>query len=170
MYYDEIGTELGVVFNRYAFIPLENISNDKDQESIWVNLFLPKTKPIQIGLCYRPPSQTNFTEVFEQSLQMLRSDCETYILGDFNIDFKPSNKTSIFKSYRDLLNLFDLNQIIEEPTRVTDSSSTVIDHIIKTFLSVEPYLLDSVTTLLYSVQGGSRKVTLNHISLSPYVH
>jgi hypothetical protein len=63
------------IHSRYAFTPLENVSKDKDQEPIWVNLFLPNIKPIQIVLCYRPPCQVNFTELFEQSLQMTRSDC-----------------------------------------------------------------------------------------------
>ena len=53
--------------NRYAFTSMNIIDSD-EYESLWINIFLPKTKPIQVGVCYRPPSQANFLELFEKSL------------------------------------------------------------------------------------------------------
>ena len=115
------------IHNRYAYTTLTDIVTD-GLESLWINVLLPKTKPIQVGVCYRPPTQSNFIELFNNSLSHLRSDCETYILGDINIDFPSSHP--LFSAYKQELNLFDLSQLIDEPTRVTDSSRTTIDHIL----------------------------------------
>ena len=59
----------------------------------------------------------------------LRSDCEIFILGDFNICWS-QRSSSILKLYTNLLKLFDLEQIIAEPTRITPTSSSLIDHIL----------------------------------------
>ena len=103
-----------------------NVFND---EIIFIELLLPKTKPIIVGTLYRPPKQSNFIDHLENILTNLRSDCETYLLGDFNICFK--QKTSVlFKSYSNILRMFDLHQVITEATRITQSTSSIIDHII----------------------------------------
>ena len=46
------------------------------------------------------------------------------LLGDFNIDLL--NRKSEWDS---IISLFNLQQIIQDPTRITDSSRTLIDHI-----------------------------------------
>ena len=64
----------------------------------------------------------NYLKLFK-----IRTDSEIYLLGDFNICFfqKCSN---LCKKY--LLRMFNLTQLITEATRVTSSSSTLIDHIL----------------------------------------
>ena len=122
------GGGVGLFINcKYAHTCLDD-QVQQDLESLWVNIFLPKTKPIQVGVCYRPPNQTNFTDLLENQLSLLRADCETYIFGDFNIDFKPSHP--LYKSYKQVLSIFDLSQVINKPTRITESSKTIIDHIV----------------------------------------
>ena len=63
-----------------------------DTESIWVDLFLPKTKPFLIGVCYRPPKHNDFIEKLEQSFSNCDSviNNECIILGDFNINVASS--------------------------------------------------------------------------------
>ena len=51
-----------------------------------------------------------------------------YILGDINIC--AIHKHSLYKKYFNVLNLFNLTQLINTPTRVTDKSSSALDHII----------------------------------------
>ena len=46
-------------------------------------------------------------------------------MGDFNIDFNINSN----KKWWNLIELFDLSQLVSEPTRVTETSSTTIDHI-----------------------------------------
>ena len=59
----------------------------------------------------------------------MRSECETIVLGDVNICFSQKN-SPIYKEYSALLKLFSLDQIITEPTRITPTSSSVLDHIL----------------------------------------
>jgi hypothetical protein len=40
---------------RYAFSTKALDQPDKENESIWIDIYLPKTKPITVGTCYRPP-------------------------------------------------------------------------------------------------------------------
>ena len=72
---------------------------------------------------------------------------ETYILGDFNINlwqnghyvFQKHNLLSCHsvpndvKNYFNFCTMFGLKQLIESPTRITCSSSSIIDHILASF-------------------------------------
>ena len=49
-------------------------------------------------------------------------------MGDFNIDLK----LNPYKKWQNLIELFDLPQLVNDPTRVTETSSTIIDHIYTT--------------------------------------
>ena len=46
-------------------------------------------------------------------------------MGDFNIDLYPCTNNK----WLQLIHLFDLSQIVTEPTRVTETTATIIDHI-----------------------------------------
>ncbi|XP_071941144.1 uncharacterized protein [Antedon mediterranea] len=98
-------------------------------ESIWIDILLPKSKPIAVGCFYRPPTCKAFLENLESSFLNLRSDCELYLLGDFNINFN-SQDEPLLKRYKDVLSLFNCSQIIDIPTRITDTTATTLDHII----------------------------------------
>ena len=65
----------------------------------------------------------NFTEVFEEQLtNVVKTNKEIIILGNFNIDY---NKT-YNRDFKLLLNIFRLKQVITEPPRTTELSSTLI--------------------------------------------
>ena len=69
----------------------------------------------------------NFSEVFEEQLtNVVKTNKEIIILGDFNIDY---NKTDN-RNFKSLLNISGLKQVITEPTRTTNTSSNLIDLII----------------------------------------
>ena len=61
-------------------------------EILWCDILLPKSKPIVVGACNRPPKQNDFIEKFEEVLFKIRSDAEIYLLGDFNIRVSRSLK------------------------------------------------------------------------------
>ena len=54
-------------------------------EDLWLEMLLPKTKPIIVGTCYRAPKNNNIIEYLESSMQKFKVNCDTFILGDFNI-------------------------------------------------------------------------------------
>jgi exonuclease III len=53
--------------------------------------------------------------------------CQRSIMGDFNIDLLLNNTSS--KSWLHLNEDFQLHQLINEPTRVTLNSATLVDHV-----------------------------------------
>ena len=53
----------------------------------------------------------------------------TILMGDINIDLLSDKVDKLKKSWIDLTTNLELNQIINEPTRVTYSTNTLIDHI-----------------------------------------
>ena len=50
---------------------------------------LPKTKPILVGVVYRPPDKSDFLEQFPDAIiNSINLDNQVvYILGDFNINY-----------------------------------------------------------------------------------
>ena len=56
-------------------------------ESIFVDIFLPKSKPILLGILYRPPDKSDFVKhinnVFTETGVLDKQVC--YVLGDLNI-------------------------------------------------------------------------------------
>ena len=87
-------------------------------------------------------------ETFNKNVSNVETNIvETYILGDFNINlwqnghyiFQKHNLLSSqsvpndVKNYFDFCTMFGLKQLIESPTRITCSSSSIIDHILASF-------------------------------------
>ena len=92
-----------------------------------MELLLPKTKGILVCGCYRPPSDKTFLSKMEQSLSKLGPGVEFYVLGDINIDL--SKPSSLRVNYQDFLDASNCDQLITEPTRVTLTTASVLDHI-----------------------------------------
>jgi len=123
-----------------------------DFENIFIDILLPKTTPILLGVVYRPPKTLNFDELLGNSIANSGSfdKQEVYILGDTNYNlldrknklilkkgYRFSNDDSNYttplyltKKYVELLRTYGLTQLIEEPTRTTDKTSTLLDHIL----------------------------------------
>ena len=60
----------------------ENIENSV------LDILLPKSKPITVGIIYRPPNQVDFIDHFNNAQGKLSSQSnEICLLGDFNINF-----------------------------------------------------------------------------------
>ena len=54
---------------------------------------------------------------------------EYYLLGDLNCDLGSPDLESNSRSLIGITELYGLHQLISEPTRITETSSTMIDHI-----------------------------------------
>ena len=99
-----------------------------DIETIWVEVKFKNSKPILLCSAYRPPSsRREWIENFAKEINIASSssDQELILMGDFNIDISncpPKYWSSVFDQY-------DFKQIITNPTRVSSTRSTLIDHI-----------------------------------------
>ena len=122
------------VRNDYEFesLPIYNKS------LIWEGLFIKIKnesikKYVNIGNVYRPPRNTNF---FYQKFISEIKNClyffgnnnqETLITGDFNINLLRVNEKRIFSEFYDTLASFSYLPLITLPTRISDTSATLID-------------------------------------------
>ena len=81
---------------------------------------------------YRAPNEPNFCfDSLHKNLSFLDGEGKEIItLGDTNCDFCHRDTTpSHIMLLRELCDLFDMKQIIKEPTRITLDSSTLTYHI-----------------------------------------
>ena len=95
---------------------------------MWLEIFLTNSKSFLVGNIYRHPNETiSWNEQFENYLEkVLECEKEVYLLGDFNRDLMQDN---IKQSWLEYMETFGLFQFIKVPTRVTDQSATLIDHV-----------------------------------------
>lgn len=133
------------------------IRNDipiNDLELICIEIEPPKSKPFFVLAWYRPPNSTvdSFNKLESIFSFLDKENKEIIFLGDTNCDFsekapnQPSDNNA--KHMSDLYELFSLKQLIEEPTRVTLDTSTIIDHV-------------ATTCIRNIVKSGVHKVSLS---------
>ena len=114
-----------------VFNPRENFSTDI--ENIFFDVQLQKSKPILVGVVYRPPTTSHFLDKLTLAISKTNNfdNQEVYILGDLNINLNNKNDSSNgIKRYKEFCSLHGLKQIIETPTRTTDRSTSLLDHIL----------------------------------------
>ena len=99
-------------------------------EALWVEIFCKGKKPILLCTIYRPTNtDCSFTVNFSELMECATSEGkEVIVMGDFNID--QLNDRPSTRAFQTLLSEFSLSQIICEPTRITQSSRTLIDLIL----------------------------------------
>ena len=116
-------------------------------ESIFVDIFFPKSKPILLGILYRPPNKSDFfkhiNNVFTKTGVLDKQEC--YLLGGLNIDLildkkeifsnksyrsNSQNLLPLTKGYLDFCFFFSLEQLISITIRVTSKTATLIDHVL----------------------------------------
>ena len=63
-------------------------------KNIFLELLIPKTKPITVGIVYKPPDQTRFLEILSNNLSShIMLGKEWNILGDLNINIYQNGST-----------------------------------------------------------------------------
>ena len=109
------------------------ITNDS-LEMVWIELLRKqKTKNTLISCTYRPPNadvdyMNNITDTIEKAAS---ENKDMVLMGDLNINYKIDE--DLYKNHIFLLEqLFDMTQLIKDPTRVTSTSSSLIDIILTT--------------------------------------
>ena len=115
-------------------------------EHVFFDILIPKTKPISIGIFYRPPNANNFFETFLIDLKKVNfNKNEVYILGDFNVNLLQNNKfvlkenrsvdfrnscSPLLSKYKEMCQQFSLKELIKDATRITSTTSSLLDHIL----------------------------------------
>ena len=98
-------------------------------ESLWLKLVL-KNEKIIVGCIYRHPNTRldHFNETYSKYIQKLNKNATCIIGGDFNIDLLQFERNNINEFLAtNLENNF--TPCITLPTRITEKSATLIDHI-----------------------------------------
>ena len=99
-------------------------------ENLWLEISCGVSKRLILGVIYRSPggSLTHFCEHISAELsQLVDRGLPVMMVGDFNVDLL--REDSACRMYRDCMESFFLEQIINGETRIAPTSRTLIDHI-----------------------------------------
>ena len=103
-----------------------------DIEAICIEISKPNSRNFIVASVYRPPSSAQeFFVAFEKTIKMIDDeDKEFHILGDLNCNILTNTINQPTKKLKEILETYQLPQLITEPTRVTANSCTLIDQYI----------------------------------------
>ena len=124
---------------KYSKLVSPNLPASSHLELIWISVQCGHNRSLVIGCAYRPPVYDGITadlEILEHSIQKFLSEGKQVILcGDLNCDLlRPS-----LPHVRQLLSLISnvgMQQCVREPTRIASASSTLIDVVLVSNLSL----------------------------------
>ena len=118
-------------YNTINYISRTELDTD-DLETITVEISKPRSKPFIVNCMYRPPNSTvELFSAYEKLIEKLDSENKEIILiGDFNCDWtgvKSGTMKPQTNKLHEITEAFQFEQMIEQPTRITDHSETIID-------------------------------------------
>ena len=102
-------------------------------EGIWIHVKFPSTSAL-FSVMYRPPDADHFFGLVNSPLgkAWLKSS-NIFLMGDFNCDFSTKGLLSVNTSkLRSIFEMFNTENVIQEATRQTLTSSSLIDLIVTT--------------------------------------
>ena len=105
---------------------------DDNFEVLSVDILKPNCKPFNVTALYRPPNVVEgFFQNLENIVQILDLEGkECIFLGDLNCDYLKSGYDYNTTQLKQLSSIYQLTQLIKEPTRITSTTSTLIDVIL----------------------------------------
>ena len=113
---------------------MENISlvSDNGFQQLWLKVQSRRYKSFVICTAYRPPSTPlNFMDDLAESLmESLLLGLDVIILGDLNCNLLQGKAES--RALNDFCSTFNLTQLINKPTRVTENRESLIDVVMTT--------------------------------------
>ena len=89
---------------------------------------------LSLVVIYRPPtsSVTSFCNEIDNLLEQLnQSNKNALIIGDMNLNLRQSN--SSVTEYLNIIESNGFHQLVHEPTRVTQNTASILDHIITNY-------------------------------------
>ena len=125
------GGVLLYVRNCFSF-RMRNEFISKQLEMVCIEIYRQYGKPFLVCAWYRPPnSNINLFDSFENFIKQCDvENKDLIILGDLNCDWNKSPLDNHTQNLESMCSLYQLKQIIDAPTRVTNLSATQIDLIV----------------------------------------
>ena len=113
---------------------LENLSSACDDgfQQLWLRVQCRKYKSFLICNTYRPPQTptTCFESLANSLTDALLLDLNVVILGDLNCNLlAPDSETTSLQTF---ISTFNLHQLVKKPTRITETTKSLIDVILTT--------------------------------------
>ena len=103
-------------------------------EAVCIEIIKPHSRPFLVTTVYRSPNApSEFFDHFEKLIKAIDDENkEMYILGDLSCDMLKTDEDSSVptKKIKTLYELYQLSQLIDKATRVTMTTSSLIDHIV----------------------------------------
>ena len=127
--------------------------DDLENESIeclWLEIFLKHTNSLLVGCYYKPPKTSEylskeFNTTFNDTLSSLQKEHkEVIFLGDFNANYLVKRDSKELKA---IIEINGFEQMIKEPTRITETTETLIDLI----ATNNPSSISKVNVTSYSI-------------------
>ena len=100
-----------------------------DVEAVCVEVSQTNSRPFLIITLYRPPnSPVEYLAKIQNLFDKIdHEDIEMHLMGDLNCNLLQLNPSHEIKILKDMLDMGQLSQLIQNPTRITLSTSTLID-------------------------------------------
>ena len=98
-------------------------------ENLVVEIKKPRSKSVLVSTWYRPPDSpmSQFIE-FEKMIGSFDAEnVEYFLLGDLNVDLISTTESPTKNKLKEILDIYGIEQLINQPTRITISSRTLID-------------------------------------------
>ena len=113
------------------YVNRQDLSSHEDLEILTVEIKKPKSRPFLLTTWYRPPdSKVEIFDKFESYLLKLdEEDKESMIVGDTNCNLLPQTPDRNAEHLTFITETYQYIQLIDQPTRITTTTSTLIDHI-----------------------------------------
>ena len=105
---------------------------EPDVESVFIKISFPNHE-LLLGNIYRPPrgNINAFISRLEFMLNLYQSNFAQFplhLVGDYNIDILKHLECASVQNFTNLMFSFNLNPIIRRPTRISNFSATLLDH------------------------------------------
>ena len=107
-------------------------------ENIYIEIFVKNSKSFIVGFFYRPPDDSkylcdNFNDRLNDNIEIVsKENKEIILMGDFNVNYENDNDSRSHFDFKNIMSFHGFKQIISTPTRITEDTATLIDHIFVT--------------------------------------
>ena len=118
----------------------------EDCEDVWAEIKLERNESLLVGSVYRHPNNNikYFVDACVNIIKSFNPRKKIIVLGDFNINYGRIASLPNIHDYVNHINIVGCLQLADKPTQITQTSTTVIDHIYINSIS-----LSDVTPIIF---------------------